>query len=86
METMSLKAKVKGGRLMLDEPTTLPEGAVVELVEADSYSHLDNEDPSVLVRDDESVLLDSSIKRGLEQARRGEGRSVEEFLATFPSQ
>lgn len=31
----TLKAKVKGGRLILDEPTTLPEGTEVELCLAD---------------------------------------------------
>jgi hypothetical protein len=28
----ALKARVRGGRLVLDEPTELPEGAEVELV------------------------------------------------------
>ena len=33
--TRALKAEVRGGRLMLDEPTDLPEGEVVELVPLD---------------------------------------------------
>lgn len=32
---MTLRAHVKNGRLVLDEPTTLPEGAEVELVPMD---------------------------------------------------
>ena len=40
---MSLKAKVHNGRLVLDEPTNLPEGAIVELEPVDA-DDLDDED------------------------------------------
>jgi len=32
---MTLKARVKAGRLVMDEPTDLPEGTVVELLPLD---------------------------------------------------
>jgi hypothetical protein len=35
MTMQSLKARVKNGRLVLDEPTDRPEGAVIELVPLD---------------------------------------------------
>lgn len=41
-----LKAHVKNGRLLLDEPTELPDGAQVELVAigTDGGDHLDDDD------------------------------------------
>jgi hypothetical protein len=42
--TEPLKAHVRNGRLVLDEPTDLPEGTEVELVVADSWDDLDDDD------------------------------------------
>lgn len=39
-----LKARVKNGRLVLDEPTDLPEGTEVDLVPADWWDDLTDED------------------------------------------
>lgn len=39
--TLTLKAQVRGGRLVLDEPTELPEGSEVELVLVDEGDDLD---------------------------------------------
>jgi hypothetical protein len=39
-----VKARVRGGRLVVDEPTDLPEGSEVELIEADEADGLDDED------------------------------------------
>ena len=39
-----LKGHVRGGRLLVDEPTDLPEGAEVELIAADSWDDLDEAD------------------------------------------
>lgn len=66
MTTMSLtmralKARVKGGRLVLDEPTDLPEGSEVELVVMD-----DELDP------DEQSRLDAALERGRGQAKAGQ--------------
>jgi hypothetical protein len=38
---MTLRARVRNGRLMLDEPTELPEGAEVELIPMDDIDDLD---------------------------------------------
>ena len=40
----SLKARVQNGRLVLDEPTDLPEGTEVELVSMDDWDNLDDDD------------------------------------------
>jgi len=43
-----IKARVRNGRLVLDEPTHLPEGTVVELVPLDAWDQLDVEDRKAL--------------------------------------
>jgi hypothetical protein len=40
----ALRARVKGGRLVLDEPTSLPEGTEVELIPADEIDELHPEE------------------------------------------
>jgi hypothetical protein len=42
--TAMLKAHVRNGRLVLDEPTELPEGAAVELVAVGTDAELDADD------------------------------------------
>ena len=37
----SLRARVRGGRLVLDEPSSLPEGTEVELIPADDIDELE---------------------------------------------
>jgi hypothetical protein len=39
-----LKARVQNGRLVLDEATDLPEGTEIDLVPADWWDDLDDED------------------------------------------
>jgi len=39
-----LKAHVRNGRLVLDEPTDLPDGTEVELLPADAWDDLDDQD------------------------------------------
>ncbi len=58
----ALKAHVKGGRLVIDEPTELPEGTEVELtvVEDDDF------DP------EERARLDAALERSMAQARAGQ--------------
>jgi hypothetical protein len=63
----ALKALVRGGRLVLDEPTELPEGEEVELVPLDEVlanggDYLD---------DEERERLHQAIDRGLEDGRMG---------------
>jgi hypothetical protein len=62
-----LRAVVKNGRLVLDEPTDLLEGEVVELVPADAplddaTDHLD---------DEERARLHAAIDRGLADIEAG---------------
>jgi hypothetical protein len=58
---MALKAHVKGGRLLLDEPTDLPDGSEVELTLVE-----DEFDP------EERARLDAALDAGIEAARRGD--------------
>lgn len=63
-----LKAKVHNGRLVLDEPTDLPEGEVVDLVPVDEVlahggDYLD---------DDERQRLHDSLRRSIEQMKAGQ--------------
>jgi hypothetical protein len=57
----ALKAHVRGGRLVLDEPTDLPDGTEVELVAVD-----DEFDP------EERARLDAALERSRAQARAGQ--------------
>ena len=52
------KAQVRNGRLILDEPTDLPEGDVVELVPVDPSDELD---------DGERTRLDEAIHESVDQ-------------------
>ena len=69
MET--LKAKVKNGRLVLDEPTDLPEGEVVELVYADG----DDRD------DADRAALHESLRESIQQIKDGRLIDADEALA-----
>jgi len=59
---MTLKGRVKAGRLVVDEPTDLPEGTEVELLPLDPGDWLDEEDRAALHK----ALLDSEddVKAG----------------------
>jgi hypothetical protein len=45
---MTIKGQVRGGRLIVDEPTTLPEGTEVRLLPLDPGDWLDDADPAAL--------------------------------------
>jgi hypothetical protein len=47
---MTLKARVQKGRLVLDEPTDLPDGTEVDLLPLDPGDWLDDEDREALHR------------------------------------
>lgn len=70
--TLTLKAQVRGGRLVLDEPTELPEGSEVELVLADDGDELD---------DDDRASLHAALQRSAEQFAAGRGIDADEALA-----
>jgi hypothetical protein len=65
------RGHVKDGRIVVDEPTDLPEGTSVELAllsEADDLSPEEHAD------------LEASLERGLAQAEKGEGSPAEDVL------
>ena len=64
----SLKAHVHNGRLVLDEPTDLPEGEVVELVRADEVALGDDQDE---LDDEERAALHRELEASIAEARAG---------------
>ena len=73
----AMKAQVKNGRLVLDEPTDLPEGREVELVPVDDVlasggDHLD---------DEERERLHDSLRESIEQMKAGQLIDADEALA-----
>lgn len=66
-----LRARVRNGRLVLDEPTDLPEGEEVELVPADA----DDMD------DEERAALHESLAISLDQMKKGQLIDGNEVLA-----
>ncbi|MEZ4222211.1 MAG: hypothetical protein R3B13_14845 [Polyangiaceae bacterium] len=71
-----MKARVENGRLVLDEPTDLPEGTVVPLAIADDWDDLD---------DDERAALHESIRDGFEDAKAGRTIDAEQWAAELRS-
>lgn len=69
---MSLRAVVKDGRLVVDEPTTLPDGTVLDLVVDDEGDDLDAT---------ERATLHAHLESSWEAARRGELIPAEDVLA-----
>src|SRR3984893_7126317 len=67
---MTLKDRVKAGRLVVDEPADLPEGTEIELLHLDPGDWLDDDDRAALHR----ALSDSDedVKAG--RLRRCRGR------------
>ncbi|MEO6772789.1 MAG: hypothetical protein ABI467_07165 [Kofleriaceae bacterium] len=69
---MVLKARVKDGRLVLDEPTDLPEGAEVEVaVLGDDLSP------------EERAELHASLDRALADSDAGRGVDAVTYLAEY---
>ncbi len=59
---MTLKARVQGGRLVVDEPTDLPEGTEVPLLSLDPGDWLDDDDRAALHR--ALAASDDDVRRG----------------------
>ena len=72
MGMSSLRAHVKNGRIVLDEPTTLPEGTILDLVVDDEGDQLD---------DFERNARDEAIARAWASARAGKGKTAAEVIA-----
>jgi len=70
-EMNTLKARVVNGRIVVDEPTKLPEGTVLELVVADAGDELD---------EDERRALHEALNASWEQVKSGDVRPARDFL------
>jgi hypothetical protein len=68
---MSVRAVVRRGRLVLDEPTELPEGSVVDLVIDDEGDELDEH---------ERAARDAAISRSLRDAAAGRSAPADAIL------
>lgn len=68
----ALKAQAKNGRLVLDEPTDLPDGAEVEVV-------VFHDDLSV----DDRAALHASLDRALDDSEAGRGVDAAEYLRQY---
>lgn len=68
----ALKAHVKQGHLVVDEPTNMPEGSEVELVPLDEG-----------MTPEERAELDAMIEESERELDAGQGMSVEQFWAEF---
>ncbi len=78
MEAMQpLKAHVRNGRLVLDEPTDLPEGEVIELVPLDEVLARGGD----YLDDEERARLHASIERGIADVRAGRTVDGHEVIA-----
>lgn len=66
-----VRARVQNGRLVVDEPTSLPEGTILDLVLDDEGDDLDAA---------ERAARDDAIERAWQQARAGLGRPASDVL------
>lgn len=67
----ALRAQVKNGRLVMDEPTDLPEGSVVPLEISNDWDELDEEERAALHRalDDAEADVDAARTVSIEDVR-----------------
>lgn len=74
---MSMRATVRNGRLVVDLPTELPEGTVLELVLDDGGDQLD---------ETQQATLHAAITTSLEDAAAGRTSGAEEILTRLRTQ
>lgn len=67
-----MRARVVNGRLVIDEPTTLPDGTVLDLVVDDEGDDL---------TDEERARLDAAIERSARSATEGRARPASEVIS-----
>jgi hypothetical protein len=65
----ALKAHVRSGRIVVDEPTTLPEGTEVQLVPVDEHG----------MTAEERAALDVMLEESEAEFARGESVSLDEL-------
>ncbi|MBN1608624.1 MAG: hypothetical protein JW940_18485 [Polyangiaceae bacterium] len=78
----ALKARVKNGRLRLDEPTDLPEGQVLELIPLDEVLTTDGDD----LDDEERAALHRSIDESIEDEAAGNIEDLSKIIAELREQ
>lgn len=71
-EVHALKVQIKNGRLVVDEPTDLPDGAEVEIVVIDDR-----------LTADERVELHASLDRALADSEAGRSMDAGEYLRQY---
>lgn len=71
-----MRAMVRNGRLVMDEPTTMPEGTVLSLVIDDEGDDLDEQ---------ERAALHDAISRSWASVQAGRGRAAEDVLSDLRS-
>lgn len=71
LSMQSLKAHVENGRIVVNDPTDLPDGAELDLVVVHGGDELDA---------DERKRLHASIARGIADVRAGRERDLDEYL------
>jgi hypothetical protein len=70
MTIQSVKARVKNGRLVLDEPTDLPEGSEVTLA-------ITHDEPD----DEERARIIAAIERSMDQVQAGKSVDADVVIA-----
>lgn len=70
--TLTLRARVRAGRLLLDEPVDLPDGSEVDLVMADDQDGLD---------DEQRAKLHAALERSIARHTPGSGTPAATVLA-----
>ena len=68
----TIRARVRNGRLVVDEPTDLPEGTELDLVIDDAGDQLDEA---------ERAALDGALTQAWASVQAGEGRTAADVLA-----
>jgi hypothetical protein len=71
------RARVQNGRLVIDEPTDLPEGTVLDLVVDDEGDDL---------TDEERAALHAAIERSVEDAKAGRVRPAADVVRDLRKQ
>jgi hypothetical protein len=74
--TLTLRAHVANGRIVVDEGVDLPDGTKVQIAVVQDVDELDDED---------RARLHAAIEEAQDQLDRGEGVPAEQFLAELRS-
>jgi len=76
LDMSALKIRVENGRIVVNEPTDLPDGTELYLVPAAAGDDLD---------DEERMRLHASIERGIADMRAGREKDFDQFLDELDS-